>query len=415
MQYYISQAGAIEGPHSLEVVQSMLLDGRLTPADLGAIPGDSDWKPLSELIDCSGTENPASSAPPPLPPEPPRPSLDAPFMFDGVIPSGTHGKTARQIVEEVAAGGRFVIYQYVFSIILLSFRRSSPITYIPPGRSGVGPAFGWSFLSMTLGWWGFPWGIIYTIGALWRNAAGGVDVTEPILASWIGPQHADAMIRTRPKRPSGGLWLLRGLIASPLVLIALLIFLSAKGASEQKQEEAKLPGYAEFKRADDFVNRSKTEGGGGNTTTATVAAGAYREMLQTLRDEAIANDSSSSSKKQNTRISVWCEAHDNRCLFLVKVPDLRHFTDEAKDYICDAAWFSAQVCANHMDLPNDTELAVAVRGLALYDRMVTGKIIADLDTESDDLESTLKASIRKTDRQLTRKNRLAQYFVPPSR
>jgi hypothetical protein len=38
-------------------------------------------------------------------------------------------------------------------------------------------------LSAFLGWWGIPWGPIYTIQSLSKNISGGKDVTDQVLAS----------------------------------------------------------------------------------------------------------------------------------------------------------------------------------------------------------------------------------------
>lgn len=407
MNLYISRAGSVEGPFPLEQVKSMIKEGGLSPADLAAAPGDQDWKPLSEWIDLSTGATPPSSTPAPMPVQPaaPTPAWDAPFSIDGQIPSSTQGKNIKQVAEEVSKGGRFVIYPYVVSIIILSFRRSSPITYIPPGRSGAGPAIGWSALSMMVGWWGIPWGIFFTIGALWRNAAGGIDVTEPILAPLIGPERADALLRQRPKRPTGGLWVLRGLIATPIILIAMAILGSIAGGAKMRAEEAKLPGNREFEAANQYISRTSTTDGNGNTPTAALAGKGCATIMQAWLEAA-------TSDTDNKSITAWCEAHPERALFLVKIPDLRKFTDNDKDEICLAAWYAAQIAARELNLTPNAEIAVAVRGIALYDRLITGQFLPELDDEDDDVEATLKASIRKTDHRVTGNQKFAGYFVP---
>ena len=40
-----------------------------------------------------------------------------------------------------------------------------------------------TLLSLLLGWWGIPWGPIYTIQSLWVNLKGGRDVTQEIMPS----------------------------------------------------------------------------------------------------------------------------------------------------------------------------------------------------------------------------------------
>jgi len=42
---------------------------------------------------------------------------------------------------------------------------------------------GFTLLSLVLGWWGIPWGPIYTVQSLWVNAQGGRDVTREVAAA----------------------------------------------------------------------------------------------------------------------------------------------------------------------------------------------------------------------------------------
>jgi hypothetical protein len=39
-------------------------------------------------------------------------------------------------------------------------------------------------LSLIVGWWGIPWDPIYTIGSVYKNLTGGIDVTGDVLNSW---------------------------------------------------------------------------------------------------------------------------------------------------------------------------------------------------------------------------------------
>jgi len=95
---------------------------------------------------------------------------------------GIEGKTFEQLDREIADGGAFVYYQYAISIIVMTFRRGSDIYYIPPGESRIGKGLPFSLMTFVLGWWGIPWGPIYSIGSLWTNFNGGENVTEPVMA-----------------------------------------------------------------------------------------------------------------------------------------------------------------------------------------------------------------------------------------
>lgn len=52
--------------------------------------------------------------------------------------------------------------------------------------SSVGKGLGFTLLSLLFGWWGIPWGPIYTIGALITNFSGGRDVTQEVSYSLTG-------------------------------------------------------------------------------------------------------------------------------------------------------------------------------------------------------------------------------------
>ena len=43
----------------------------------------------------------------------------------------------------------------------------------------------YTLLSAVLGWWGIPWGPIYTVQSIASNIKGGKDVTQQILASLV--------------------------------------------------------------------------------------------------------------------------------------------------------------------------------------------------------------------------------------
>lgn len=96
---------------------------------------------------------------------------------------GIEGMTGPQLKAEIQNGGKFVVYQYCISIIILTFRRSSDIYFIRSGESRLTPGLIYSLISLFLGWWGIPWGPIYTIGAFITNFGGGKDVTQAVLAS----------------------------------------------------------------------------------------------------------------------------------------------------------------------------------------------------------------------------------------
>jgi hypothetical protein len=67
----------------------------------------------------------------------------------------------------------------------MTFKRSSDIYFIKGGESSLGKGIGYSLISMGLGWWGLPWGPIYTVGTLFTNMKGGRDITPEVFENLL--------------------------------------------------------------------------------------------------------------------------------------------------------------------------------------------------------------------------------------
>jgi hypothetical protein len=80
-------------------------------------------------------------------------------------------------------GGKFVVYYYTISILIMTFRRGSDIYFLRSNESPI--KFGWKFLLLSLfaGWWGFPWGPIYTVQSIYM-AFSGKDITKEVMAQF---------------------------------------------------------------------------------------------------------------------------------------------------------------------------------------------------------------------------------------
>lgn len=96
---------------------------------------------------------------------------------------GLDGFSVADLKSEIQRGGRFVMYYYTVSIVVLTFKRPSDIYFVRGGETGVGKGLLFSFISFFFGWWGIPWGPIYTIQSLFYNLRGGKDVTEEVIQS----------------------------------------------------------------------------------------------------------------------------------------------------------------------------------------------------------------------------------------
>ena len=94
------------------------------------------------------------------------------------------GLTTDQINRELAHGAKVVVFQFTISVLVMTFRRSSDIYFIRSGESRLIKGLPFTLMTFLLGWWGIPWGPIYSVGSLVNNLNGGKDVTQEILNSY---------------------------------------------------------------------------------------------------------------------------------------------------------------------------------------------------------------------------------------
>jgi hypothetical protein len=83
-----------------------------------------------------------------------------------------------------ATGERLVFYEYCISVVFITLRRPSRLYRVPADSLGLLPGLRYTLLTLLLGWWGIPWGLIYTPLVLWTNFSGGREITAEELRRW---------------------------------------------------------------------------------------------------------------------------------------------------------------------------------------------------------------------------------------
>lgn len=97
----------------------------------------------------------------------------------------TEGLSVSQIRAIVQDGGKFVYFPYTISIGVATFKRASSIYLIRSGESSFKHSYKHVLTNGLVGWWGIPWGPIYTIGSLYHQLNGGKDVTAAVMSELI--------------------------------------------------------------------------------------------------------------------------------------------------------------------------------------------------------------------------------------
>ena len=112
--------------------------------------------------------------------------------------NGVGGMTIAEVKAAVAGGAKFVVFPYAESWIVVSFRRATKPTFIRAGTSGAGAKAVPILHSLLFGWWGFPWGPIFTIGTIAQTLRGGTDVTAEVMAG-LESTYAGRTLEPLPK------------------------------------------------------------------------------------------------------------------------------------------------------------------------------------------------------------------------
>lgn len=105
-----------------------------------------------------------------------------------------------EIQDELRKGAKFVIFTWCISLLVVTLKRGTDVYFVRAGEGTFGKHLPWTLLTFFVGWWGFPFGLIYTPMCLIQNLAGGKDVTAELAPVFLQATGAPA-----PPPPAGGL------------------------------------------------------------------------------------------------------------------------------------------------------------------------------------------------------------------
>lgn len=113
----------------------------------------------------------------------------------------TEGLSPEIIRAEVKNGGKFLQFDYTISIVVMTFKRSTDIYFIRHDQSHWKHSWPFTLCSLVIGWWGIPWGFIYTPMSLFTNLKGGRDLTADVVRLYadnnVSPEEMSAMDKPR--------------------------------------------------------------------------------------------------------------------------------------------------------------------------------------------------------------------------
>ena len=133
-----------------------------------------------------------------------------------------------------------------------------------------------------------------------------------------------------------------------------------------------MPGQREFEAASKTIADNHQGAAHGNTPQAQELATSLAEALDAAYKKAFAGVSPDVTDGTGGKFLVYCQEHGDTCVFLVHVPNLRHFPADAQRSIADASYLEGCLVLKADDATGIRHVAVATRGALLYDTAVLG-------------------------------------------
>jgi hypothetical protein len=132
----------------------------------------------------------------------------------------------------------------------------------------------------------------------------------------------------------------------------------------------KAAGEIAFDAADDQIDSfAKGEAARGNTPAAVTAAEQVNQAMELFASLAI-------SGADTGEMRTFVHQDGDTVVVMVHVPDLRKYNSEAKRETGRFAWQAAQTAARELS-PRPAQLAVGIRGVALYDDVLFGRVVEE--------------------------------------
>jgi len=406
------------GPYTTEQMIGFAQAGNVTRESLVWTEGQSEWMAagaanglFAPVAGIPNRDNGSIGAPMPrrMSGEPgryvPTPRVDQNSPVWNI--AGTKGLSPSEVMEDIARGGRFVTFRYVISLLFVTFRRTTRVRFVRADESAAGDAWVPTLITLIAGWWGIPWGPIFSVRAIFTNAGGGLDVTEAMLAPVTGAIGARALLAGRPKAKAGAnLWSVWGMvILIPFLFSCLVLAMVARSSLKETrrlEELQRLPGYEGWHNADGKLNGNAD----GNNNAARAVAG----ILKTMLDDADGKFTTSSGRAlPREPVGVWCEFREHDTIVLLQWDKYWRITGEDRTKINRLIWEMTVTMSSRSETGcgAGTSLTVGVKCESTWCRAFLGK-----------LPEVSHSTDSKPDREITGddvRRHLISAFAPPAR
>ncbi len=271
--------------------------------------------------------------------------------------------TVGQLEDAAMNGAVFRYFTYCFSVFVMTFRRGSGVRFYPTAAAAGGDALAFGALSGVLGWWGIPWGPIFTVPALYRAAKGGTDVTREMLTATLGPTKTERILaERRPAKAGALLWLFRVLLLAGLLVPFAVLGLGAMAARQvhekAKQEQEALrarPGYQKLAKAEGLVVGLKPPSG---DETVDFLEAALADVCRQI----VTAGAKGRTLKPGQEPRAWAAQHGDVTVAIVHLASAGNYAPESRERLAEDLWHAACGMLAAREKPAKGMVVVALRG-----------------------------------------------------
>ena len=136
-------------------------------------------------------------------------------------------------------------------------------------------------------------------------------------------------------------------------------------------------GESELRAAIEHVGSGQASGSGNSVEAQQLARGMSDTMAK-IRETLFEKSKRESILDSHDGFKTYCDLQEGQCVFLIHVPELRRFTEQAKESLGKTAWAVGQsLLRSSKEATPGMRLAIGLRGIAAFDRVLTGKFEAE--------------------------------------
>lgn len=161
------------------------------------------------------------------------------------------------------------------------------------------------------------------------------------------------------------------------------------------------PGKAEFKAANDQIDKYETDIGFGNSPEAKAIAMTFAVEAKKLDEEYFSGGSPDIIDSTKGNFLTYLHIKNETAVFLIQVPEFKQYKDGVREDLIELMWDAAETSIREAQRADITTAIVALRGRALYGGLGIGTVGEE---DASTVEEGYSISKRK----------LYPYFAPES-